>query len=474
MNLPGFKRWTAGVFCALLVAMAHAGDKPAKPSGPVNVSDTSERFEISPVPVPPGPFDLQICFELAVLRSETLGMKEEDIRVAEARYWQAVGSVLPKIHLMASEQWQNKSGGSRSSVFGGSFDSGSSTGDFSSGGGSSDRFNSRINVKQPLFNGFREFNAAAAGKADIEARRHDKERSFQLLYLDVADVFYQILMYEGDLRVLGEIRDALDRRVGELEKRVSLGKSRPGELLAAKSDIAETQVTVEQIRGLLGASRELLSFLTGVPAAALKLADAKSLPTAEAVEIYLRNTGERPDILAAIEAERSARRQLSAAKSGHWPTISAEGNYYLKEHPESDREWNIFLTFDLPLFEGGVIEARVTEQKALVRSSELNLGQLRRTADKDVKTAYNNFISSMAQVASLKEAEKVTAQNFEIQSRDYELGIVANLDVLDALRQKNEASRRLLDAEMDARVNLIRLHVAAGRLEDQPAGAKSK
>ena len=450
---------------SLFALAAWAGEKslPASQPGKISSAQTNTNPHPAPVPVPPGPFDLQICFELAVLRSETLGMKEEDVKVAQARYWQTVGAIFPKVHVITTERVQNRTSGG-----GGSFNNDPTTGGVSTGGGGgggrSDQFTSRLNVKQPIFSGFREFNTGAAGKAEIEARKLTKQRALQLLYLDVADVFHQVLMYEADLAILNDVKSALNKRVEELDKRINLGKSRAGEILMAKSDLASNMATIEQARGLLGASRELLAFLTGVPSASLKLKDlAPALPTSEALEGYLKETGERPDLLAAIASERAARRQLSAAKGEHFPTISAEGNYYLRQSPDSKQEWNVFLTCDIPLFEGGIIEARVSEKKALVRSSELNLDLIRRTAEKEVRTEYNNFVAAIARVVCLKESFEVFTENFNVQSRDYKLGIVSNLDVLGALKIQHEARRQLLDAETDARVSMVRLHVAAGQ-----------
>jgi outer membrane protein len=459
--------WMAFLLAAL-TAVAAAEERPQ----PIKASEAFP--EPAPVPVPPGPFNLQTCFELSVLQSETLGMREEDIRIAQARYWQAVGAVLPKVHLLVSETWRNKSGGGGGGGSGVIDSTPGGGSDFFSGGSGNrpDSFSSRINVKQPIFSGFREFNAGQAASADKRAHQHTKERTYQLLFLDVADVFYQILMYEGDLQILSATQRALEQRIVELDKRVELGKSRSGELLMAKSDLADSQVSMEQVKGLLGASRELLAFLTGVPAKHLKITDASRLPTVAALEAYLRGSGERPDILAAIETERSARKQLSAAKGEHWPTISAEGNWYLKQSPDRDQQWNVFLTLDLPIFEGGIIEARVSERKALVRQSQLSLAQLQRTTDKDIRTAYNNFIAAAARVIRLHEAQSINEENFRTQASDYKLGIVSNLDVLEALRQLHTIRQRHLDAEMDARVNLIRLHVAAGEAPATP-GAKA-
>jgi outer membrane protein TolC len=289
-------------------------------------------------------------------------------------------------------------------------------------------------------------------------------RTRQTLYLDVADVFYQIVSYEKDLVILEKLAQALTDRVNELERRVKLGKSRASEVLTAETDLSDAKVTVESVRGLLGASRELAAFLTGVPTAQLKLKEQKPFPQVEAMEAYLQESGERPDVLAAAQRERAAQRTLSVAKGEHLPSASVEANYFARDEPRSKRDWNIFLTIDIPIFEGGAIEARVRENKALVRQSELDLSQLQRTADKDVRTAYNNFVASVAQYVRLQELVKTAEQTYEVQRQDYARGVSSNLDVLNALQQYQQAARRLLSTEMDARVNLVRLHVAAGKV----------
>ena len=55
-----------------------------------------------------------------------------------------------------------------------------------------------------------------------------------------------------------------------------------------------------------------------------------------------------------------------------------------------------------------------------------------------------------------------------VQLRDYRLGIVSNLEVLNALRGYHAARRELTRIEMLVRMNEIRLHVAAGMESNIP------
>jgi outer membrane protein len=417
----------------------------------------------TPVPIPGGFLNLERCYELALLRMETIGLSDEDIRVAQARYWQAVGAALPSLKIIGEQAIYND----RLASFGVNSAGGPGTSSIDDTPRSA-----RVNLKVPLFSGLRDLEIAKAARAEIAGARHSRARLLQNLYLDVAEAFYQVLQYEDDLAILTDIELTLTDRVADQERRVRLGKSRESELIQARNALAQTRVAAERTRGLLGSSRELLLFYIGIPAAQLHLRDtAPPPPHRVTLADYLDRIGQRPDILASLEAGRSARAQLSAAKGAHWPKISFEGNYYAYDSDNIQTgEWNGFLTVELPLFEGGSIEAKVNENKALFAQSQLDLSKLQREAVRDVRTAWNNFNSSIAELARLEEATATAQANYQAQLADYDLGVVNSLEVLDALQTLHDTRRDYATARLTTRLNLIRLHITAG----QPPAAPSQ
>ncbi len=432
-------------------ALLCAETKPAAPAPKARpVLDSKNP---TPVPIPVEFLDLKTCYELALLRMETVGLSEEDIRVAQARYWQAVGAILPTVKAVGEEAIY----GDRAASFG--VNNSALANDFNN-----QQQTARITVKQPIFSGLRDIELAKAAKAQIEGSRLTARRVRQNLYLDVAESFYQILNYEADLQVLEDIVKTLEERVGDQQKRVKLGKSRDSELIQANTALAQARVSVERTRGLLGASRELLLYYVGIPAEQLRIRDT-SPPPPNSVTLtdYLAKVGERPDLLASIESERAARAQLSAAKGEHWPTVSFDGNYYLYDSDEiQGGQWSAFITVEVPIFEGGSIEARVDENKALFAKSRLDMSQLQREAVRDVRTAFNDFNATIAELARLEEAVRTAELNYRAQKGDYELGVVSSLDVLDALQSLHDVRRDLVSAQVNAHLNLIKLGVAAG------------
>ena len=413
--------------------------------------------------------DLQSCFQLTAVRDDSLKISLQDILIARAQLSQSIAALWPTF--TASNQQQFLHYGSQSGGF--AF---SSLGAGGAGGGAAPvtgftevpgnrnyESQSNISMSYTVFNGGQNYNAVGASRALVAAKRETLARDYQTIYQSVAQGFYNVLQYQGDLVVEHDLIEALSARVDDLKDRVKLGRSRPSELLQAQTDLANARVTEAQQRGSLNAALETVAFYIGVPSGKFKLKDTGQFPSAGQLERYLQQSGARPDVLSQIESLRQAERNLSVAKGELFPTVTANGNYLASQDPVSNNiDATMTLQISMPIFDGGLILGQIRQNKELVRQSAINVEQLRRTADQDTRTAYVNFNASVAQVVVLREAAQFAAKNLEAQVEDYRRGVVSNLDVLTALQDYQTARSQLHNANMTARLDLINLHVAAG------------
>ncbi len=398
--------------------------------------------------------NLATCYELALLRMETIGLSDEDVRIAQARYREAIGAILPSVKVVGEQYFYKDRNASSNLALGGDV----------VGSNDLQPRQARVNVKVPIFSGLRDIQAARAMRAETEGSRETARRVRQNLYLTVAESYYQTISYEEDLHILDDVVKALNDRIKVLEKWVRLGRSRDSELLQSQTTLAQTRVSIERTKKLMVATREMLAFLIGVPSTQWALQwDMTPLPDGLQMGEYLAQTANRPDVLAAIQMERSARARLSAAKGEHLPKLSFEGNYaFYNTDTPGQTDWSGFLTLEIPIFDGGSIEARVDQNKSLFAQKKLDLSQIQREAERDVRTAFNQFNASLAELARLYEAVKTAELNFRAQEGDYDLHIVNNIDVLDALQTLHDLRREEATARANTRLNLIRLYVASG------------
>ena len=418
-----------------------------------------ELATVSPVAqnaLDPRALDLQTCFQYTAVRDDSLKISMQDIYIAQAQLSQTLAALWPSFTGSNQQQFLHyRNGGNSNSI--------SIINNSTVQGNRNYTSQSNIAMSYTVFNGGQNWNNLAASEAAVAAKKQTLARNYQTIYQDVAQAFYDVLQYEGDMYIQADLIDALKARVDDLRDRVRLGRSRPSELLQAQTDLANAKETYEQQRGSLNASKETVAFYIGVPSGQFKLKDTQPFPSAAQLESYVNASVARPDILSQLDSLRQAERQLSSAKGQLLPTVTANGNYLASQDPVSNQiDATMTIEVSMPIFDGGLILGQIHQNKELVRQSRLNVEQLQRTSNEDTRTAYVNFEASIAQVIVLREAALLAAKNIEAQVDDYRKGVVSNLDVLTALQDYQSARQGLHNANMQARLNLINLNVAAG------------
>ncbi|MCC7299741.1 MAG: TolC family protein [Verrucomicrobia bacterium] len=380
--------------------------------------------------------NLSTAYELALAKSESLQISVAEWRAAEARYRQAIGAVWPEVSAKGDTKWNPDSDSRRAGV----------------------------SASWIVFDGFRNARAANARQADSLARSLDTEHARLLLYEDVADVFYQIRSFQNQRESAQEQIKALESRAAELERRIKLGRSKQSDLLTTLSQIAEVKITIEQLNQSCAASLELLAFMTGQPASSLQVVDQTPLPAVDQVDKYLMAATGRSDIKAGEAGVEASRFDMQAAKSDRAPKVTLDGNSYLYRDPQTQNEWDIVLSVEIPLFDKGRRSARIAEASQQLRISELRLAELQRSSERDVRQAYQSLFYELKQWSELQAAIGVSSDTLALLQKDYELGRVNNLDVLSATVQYWALRRREAALANQLRADMIHLHVAAGKV----------
>jgi len=411
----------------------------------------------SPGPVSSNTHSLEDCFALALKRSETLAIQEETIRQAEETYRQAVGGVLPTVTGTAQYFMQQSVGGLGISPF-----------------FTSSQPLVKFNLAQPLFRGFREYAALRSATASTQQQEALKQAASLTLYQDVATAFYEVLSLEQDQRILVKQIGLAENRVRELEQRSRIGRSRQSEVLTLKTTLATLRSQKEQLIGQIQASREVLTFLTGA-SRELQIMDTVKTPAVmPPLQEFLDHLEERPDIVAQVRSVTVSAEALSIARGFHLPDADFSANYYLvRQSSLQDIKWDMTVGLSLPIFQGGVVQSQVRAAASQLSQAELAAGLKRREADQSVRTNFAAWNSDRAQLEQMTSAAAAAERNYEVQSGEYRLGLVTNLDVLQALNSFHETSRSLERLRLAEKLDYIRLIVASGQALGQALGQTS-
>ena len=393
-------------------------------------------------------YSLKDCFKAALKRSEVLSTQQELVIQAEENYRRAWGAILPSVT------------GSYSYFYRNAPDLTSSGNTFSSAG----QQTLTIMAQQPLFRGFRNFAALNAAKASITAQQQARQWAGMQLYRDVARAFYTRLAVEKDLIVLDNELDLYQTRIKELNERFSIGRSRITELLTVQSAQAILKAQREQVLGQLYVAKEVLAFLTELDQD-IKLDDINEVPAEiGSLESYQSKISARPDIMAAKKNADAFKSRVYVAKGAHLPSVDLIGNYYA-DRPDLHKngDWDVAIAVTLPIFMGGIISSNVRTAQSQQRQSEIQLSQVQRMALEEVRSLYHNLRADLSQLTALQEAFNLSEKNYKANVKDYNLNLVTNLDVLQALTAYQDTQRSLEKIRYLTRIDYNQLEAAVAQ-----------
>jgi len=420
-------------FCMMLAPAALMAQAPAV--------GKSVQPALAELPIPQAPstatargITLDEAYRLALAQSETLAQSAEGIKVLEATERQIRSLFLPSLTGVASETSAERS---------------------------TDKGQAGVNLSYSLFNGMRDYITARSSGLKTGSARLALARAKQSLYLNVAQAYLNLSNVRQEIEVRQNQLAVTSNRLKELQQRESIGRTSKTDVLAAKTQLAQDDSSLQDAKGREDFAQVQLGFLTGldVDLAPELLPVPQHLPRAA----YMLKAQKRFDVEAARKTLEAARLDTDAAKHLRWPSVNLGADYLPRRSaPDQNINWDAGLSFSLPLFTGGFIGASIDQAKAQARSAELALALTARQAVSDVRGAYSVLHHSVATLNSLTNAAALAEDNFKLQSKDYTHSLVTNLDVLNAQNTLLQIKLSLEQARAQTCLAGVQLEVAAG------------
>ncbi|MGA2775815.1 MAG: TolC family protein [Candidatus Omnitrophota bacterium] len=380
------------------------------------------------------------CYKLALKQSELIAIDAEQIKIAEAHFLEAFGTIIPQVSFSHTEMRNHSSDSSYNNMH-----------------------EAKFTFTQDLFSGFKEFAAMKSSGFEKSQRKNELWRAKQLLFVDVSDAFYLLLEIEQDLNALKTIEFALRDRIKELKTRESIGKSRESEVVTTEYQLYNLEAEIQLDRNQELLVHQLLEFLIGKPFD--RIADSKFDLNIKPEFQYLAEASFRPDVQAAYFAWKSGQENIAIARSGLLPQISLQGDYYThRVNAPPDSKWDALLLVNVPIFEGTTTYGQVKEANSVAKQSGLLYSRLGRIALQDIHDAYVNMQISIFRKKTLGKALGSAELSYHLQSQDYKLNVVNNLDVLTAIQNLEDVRRSYIHTSYESKRFYWQLLAAAGEI----------
>ncbi|PYP15947.1 MAG: hypothetical protein DMD52_08925 [Gemmatimonadetes bacterium] len=398
-----------------------------------------------------------------VVELATLRTTEADARVRQAR-----AALLPS--LSVSGAWLNRTFNSKSLGI-----------DFPSPPppqpplvpllvGPFNNYDTRLNAAQTLFDWSSVVRVRAAG-AQADGSRAERGVTVEGSVLTAALAYVRAVRAQSVVAARQADSVIAAELVGLAEAQRAAGVSPAIDVTRARAQLATAQGLLLVAKNQLDRGRIDVARALGLdPATPLAFADslAPSLGAADvpvqrdsAVTAALTN---RPELRAELARAAAARQTGSAIRAERLPRLELAGDYGVNGStvPGAIATRDLALQVSVPILDGFRREARLAEQDAVVRESQVREADLRRQIAAEVDAALLDLGSAQAQQAVAREQLRLAESELSQSRERFRAGVAGNIDVITAQAGLIRARDTEIDARFAAASARISLARAAG------------
>ena len=323
-----------------------------------------------------------------------------------------------------------------------------------------------INLSQPLLRGLREYSALSIAQERLDQEMITEEVLKRDILFQVAQVFYSLLIQDQELTNTKKQIELTRERVQDLKKRVEIGRSRKAELLLAESQLAIVESQIQGVERQRSRWFVELERLSGLKAENVKLSPIPSDELGlEKLSNYLSKIEELPEIQQAQKRIDLSQSEIELQRRYHLPDLTFDGNVYLARTGfREDSAWDVSVNLVFPIFEGGQVNSRVKQASIVKNQERLRLQNLKRNLGAEMKELYSFVELDIQRLKMTKKAVDLSRRNYQEQRKEYNLGLVTNLEVLQSLDAFIEGQKQLDRLALEAAYNLSVLKAKAGML----------
>lgn len=317
-------------------------------------------------------------------------------------------------------------------------------------------------------------------KTLVEQARAELEIARQDLVVRLSQAYFDVLYAQDVLASIDSERAAIAEQHAAASRRFELGKASVTDVRDAKARLDIVSAQQIAARNDLAARNEALRAITNrYPGTLVPLNDGVKLnaPEPNDIDAWVNSAvTEGLRVVAGEAALRIARMETRKARAGHLPKVDLTASYgetnsgtITTLHTDLD-EHSVGVQLSMPLYSGGATVARQRETRKLLDKALAELDGARRSSALQTRQAFLNASAGLAQVAALEEALGSAGTALTANERGLELGVRANIDVLNARQQVSETQRDLARARYETLMSLLRLKAAVGRLAEADVG----
>ena len=396
---------------------------------------------------------LDEAIQTALHQNTSVVKSTNSIAAFQANLKSAYGNLLPSLGINGGFGWQRTSdnGGTQIDYFGNPQTLGPSQIDsrnwsVSAGGGVT------------LFNGLSNIAQINQSKENLESAKLTLEKLKQDVILQTVTLYTQIISYqkllsfqEGDLKYNEGLLD-------QIKQKYNLKSVAMTDVYSQEAQTANSRVAYLQAKNNFEKAKiSLLTYLSIDPSkdymfdTVLTTTNTEALLKNDSNYLYNYALSNRQDYLSLKYQQSSFQNQLTIARSGLFPTLSANYGFSTSATKPSDlfnrRIYSLGLSLNIPIFSNWNTENSIQAAEVQVENSNEDLKALELSIKSQVVSANLDLQTAKQQLDASDLALTASKESWKIKKETYALGGATYLDLQQAYNNYLQAEYNKINNE---------------------------
>ncbi len=340
-----------------------------------------------------------------------------------------------------------------------------------------DKWTGNIRLVQSIFEGGRIWSSLRAARLTREQAVYQYQTVVADTLLQVRTNYYSVLLAEQEIAVQVASVELLKKELQDTTRRFDAGTVPRFNVLRAEVEVANAQPRLIRAKNAYRIAKSTLVNVLGynlpsniwedIP---LHLSDrlAETPYTIELPAAIAQGLRDRPELKVAGKGSLLQKENVTMAKGGYWPSVQVYGGYgarnssFRRDFYEDVAGLNAGVEFNWNIFDGTLTRGKVAQAKALYEKSQVEVQDLSRRIELEIRTAYSQFIEAKEVLESQKKVLEQADEALRLAKARYDAGTGTQLDVLNAQTSLTEARTTNVQALNGYVVALAQLQRAVG------------
>ncbi|MDX2221860.1 MAG: TolC family outer membrane protein [Rhodospirillaceae bacterium] len=345
---------------------------------------------------------------------------------------------------------------------------------FSSGTSLRTQNQASVQLRQPLFRGFKTVNGTDQAKATVQAQRARLDGTEAQVLLDAATAYLDVISNEAVVDLQRNNVQVLARQLEATQDRFRVGEITRTDVAQSEARLAGAQASLVQAEGDLQRARATYRNVIGNEPQALTQPDQVPAVPGSFDEALSEATANNPNFLAADFTAIAAQEGIDVARGDLLPSVDLVAQYARSENTlankSESKQAQAQAQVTVPLYQGGAEYARLRQAKSTAGQRRLEADKARLDARQSATAAWESYQAAGASITSIEAQISASQIALEGVQREAEVGSRTVLDVLDAEQELLNARVNLVRAKRNQQVAAYQLLSAMGRLNAEGVG----